>query len=145
MMAEDGNVLFITIPFVFVLILLSIACVDSFTPQGLTVFSNNIEDRLYKILYFFYLIFKFNFWWFSYNQRPFNFYFFYKKVKLKKNESKKREVKHGCYSLTKETLLSLNFKNNTDIYINRWNIKIIEGNCYRLNFEDKIEKFQGAN
>ena len=52
MMAEDGNVLFITIPFVFVLILLSIACVDFFTPQGLTVFSNNIEDRLYKILYF---------------------------------------------------------------------------------------------
>jgi len=34
------------------LILLSIACVDFFTPQGLTVFSSNIEDGLYKILYF---------------------------------------------------------------------------------------------
>jgi hypothetical protein len=32
------------------------------------------------------------------------------------NRNKKKRVKHGCYSLTKETLLSLNLKNNTDIY-----------------------------
>jgi hypothetical protein len=28
----------------------------------------------------------------------------------------KKNVKHGCYSFTKETLLSLNLKNNTDIF-----------------------------
>jgi len=49
----------------------------------------------------------------------------------------------------------INFKNNTDIYsykfcvpityINGWSMEIIEGDCYRLNSEDEIEKSQGAN
>jgi len=30
-------------------------------------------------------------------------------------------------------------------YINGWSMKIIEGDCYRLNSEDEIEKSQGAN
>jgi hypothetical protein len=38
-----------------------ITFLDIFTPQGLTVFTNNIEDGLYKILCCFKLIFKFNF------------------------------------------------------------------------------------
>jgi hypothetical protein len=49
----------------------------------------------------------------------------------------------------------INFKNNTDIYsyifcvpityINGWSMEIIEGDCYKLNSEDEIEKSQGAN
>ena len=62
-----------------------------------------------------------------------------------------------CYSFTKEALLSLNLKSNTDIYSynsvvllfiymkdEAWKL-YIEGNCYRLNSEDEIEKSQGAN
>ena len=49
----------------------------------------------------------------------------------------------------------INLKNNTEIYsyilcvtitcINGWSMKIIEGDCDRLNSEDEIEKSQGAN
>ena len=49
----------------------------------------------------------------------------------------------------------INFKNNIEIdsyilcvtitYINGWSMKIIEGDCYKLNSEDEIEKSQGAN
>ena len=50
----------------------------------------------------------------------------------------------------------INFKNNsteidsyvlcvTITYINEWSMEIIEGDCHKLNFEDEIEKFQGAN
>jgi hypothetical protein len=33
----------------------------------------------------------------------------------------------------------------TITYINGWSMEIIEGDCYKLNSEDEIEKSQGAN
>jgi hypothetical protein len=33
----------------------------------------------------------------------------------------------------------------TITYINGWSMKIIEGDCHKLNSEDEIEKSQGAN
>ena len=49
----------------------------------------------------------------------------------------------------------INFKNNTEIdsyiffvtitFINGWSMKIIEGDCYKLNSENEIEKSYGAN
>jgi len=57
--------------------------------------------------------------------------------------------------LDENEIFYINFKNNTDIYIyifcvtityiNGWSMKIIEGDCHKLNSEDEIEKSQGAN
>jgi hypothetical protein len=57
--------------------------------------------------------------------------------------------------LDETEIFYINLKNNTEIYsyifcvtitsINGWSMKIIEGDCYKLNFEDEIEKSQGAD
>jgi hypothetical protein len=57
--------------------------------------------------------------------------------------------------LDENEIFYINLKNNTEIYsyifcvtityINGWSMEIIEGDSHKLNFEDEIEKSQGAN